>query len=60
MTQSPSSRTESACCDWCVLCGMSPMPVTAELPDGCYAHPGCADDPVFADLLEMHSEEASR
>lgn len=39
---------------WCVLCGLGPMPVVIELPDGCLAHPGCADDPVFADLLPDH------
>lgn len=38
---------------WCALCGRSPMPVV-ELPDGCVAHPGCADDPVFAEVVETH------
>lgn len=49
---------ESDCvaCDWCVLCGMKPMPVRHELSDGCGAHPGCVDDPVFAALLPMHWE----
>ena len=49
----PRPRTDDDS-PWCVLCGRAPMPVVAELPDGCCAHPGCADDPVFADLLPDH------
>lgn len=45
-------------CDFCVLCGMSPMPVVAELPDGCRAHPGCVSDPVFSEQLRYHEESS--
>lgn len=51
-----SDQSEPA---WCALCGMSPMPVSVELPDGCKAHPGCVDDPVFADRIVQHSKDAS-
>lgn len=50
----PSQRASQS--EWCVLCGRSDEPATRELPDGCLAHPGCADDPVFAELLPMHAE----
>jgi hypothetical protein len=41
--------------DWCALCGRGPMPVVVDLPDGCIAHPGCANDDVFRDEVECHA-----
>ena len=44
--------------EWCVLCGMQPMPIAGELPDGCRAHPGCITDPVHGHLLHIHGQGA--